>query len=227
MQTHIESHTNAHAVSHTHVKNAESSAGGGETVQRGVGNKPARMSNCDAWTRGRGKIQMKQYLLEPVWWEQGGTPAEACTVYPELFSDCFLPERSVCMRQPERETACVYVCEGEGGETTPPPVDWASLTGWRGRWGHRNKANTHTHIFSRWLLCPRFSFSFPPPRCHPSTTCWKTSIPHRLAPSFCLVSAPPQPPRFHSACKARECPSTFHLTPLPARAPIPSSLTVR
>lgn len=128
-----------------------------------------------------------------VWWEQGGTPAEACTVYPELFSDCFLTELSVCMRQREGETACVYVCEAEGGDTTPPSMDWASLTGWRGRWGHRNKANTHTHIFLR-LLCPRFSFSFPPLRCHPSTTCSKTSIPQRLAPSFCLVFPPSTPP---------------------------------
>lgn len=125
-----------------------------------------------------------------VWWEQGGTPAEACTVYPELFSDCFLTELSVCIKQREGETACVYVREAEGGDTTPPPVDWASLTGWRGRWGHRNKANTHTHIFFLRLLCPRFSFSFPPPCCHPSTTCSKTFIPPRLAPSFCLVSPP-------------------------------------
>lgn len=103
---------------------------------------------------------MKQYLLKPLWWEQGGTPAEACTIYPELFSDCFLTELSVYKRQRVGETACVYVCEAEGGDTTPPPVDWASLTGWRGRWGHRNKANTHTHFFLMAVMSS-FLFLFP------------------------------------------------------------------
>lgn len=151
---------------------------------------------------------MKQYLLKPLWWEQGGTPAEACTIYPELFSDCFLTELSVCKRQRVGETACVYVCEAEGGDTTPPPVDWASLTGWRGRWGHRNKANTHTHFFSYGcyvlVSLSRLRAAILPQLAQ------KTSVPHRLAPS-----------------PAPECPSTFHLPPLPARAPIPSSLTVR
>lgn len=43
----------------------------------------------------------KQMEIEPseasMWWEKGGTPAEARMVYPELFSDCSLTEQSVCV----------------------------------------------------------------------------------------------------------------------------------
>lgn len=141
-----------------------------------------------------------------VWWE-GGTPAEACAVYPELFSHCFLAELSVCMRRREGETACVYVREAEGGDATPPPVDWASLTGWRGRWGHCNKANTHTHIFFLLrLLCPRFSF-----------------FPASALPSFHNLLKNLHPSQTYSFTQPRAtvCPSTFHLSPLPTLYPNP------
>lgn len=87
-----------------------------------------------------------------------------------------LPHGAECVYEPESEGEREYVCVvvAEGGDPTPPPEDCASLTGWRGRWGHCNKANTHTHThapISLWLLCPRFSRSFPPPHFHLSKTC--------------------------------------------------------
>lgn len=56
-------------------------------------------------------------LKASMWWEKGGTPAESCMVYPELFNDCSLMEQSVY--EPEREYVCVSVAEG--GDPTPPP----------------------------------------------------------------------------------------------------------
>lgn len=60
-----------------------------------------------------------------------------------------LPPRAECVYEPERERERerMRVSVAEGGDPTPPPLDRASFTGWRGRWGHCNKANTHTHIF--------------------------------------------------------------------------------
>lgn len=157
-----------------------------------------------------------------VWWEQGGTPAEACTVYPQLFSDCFLTEPSVCMRQREGETACVYVCEAEGGDTTPPPVDRASLTGWRGRWGHCNKANTHTHIFFSYgcyvlvsLSLSRLCAAILPQLAQkpPSLT--------DLLPLFASSPPPPRPPVFTQPAKLQNVPLRFICLP---SLPVPQSL---
>lgn len=158
-----------------------------------------------------------------MWWEKGGTPAEPCMVYPELFSDCFLTEQSVCMRQ--REYVCVSVAEG--GDPTPPPQDCASLTGWRGRWGHCNKANTHTytHTFFYGYVLASLALS----RLHTSIflplskTC---SQPLSLAdlPSFLL----PRASLWISVCLQGSY--TLPLPPIShpslPLAPIPSSLTV-
>lgn len=73
-------------------------------------------------------------------------------VYPQLLSDCCLSEQRVY--EPDPEWVCVS--EAEGGDPTPPPRDCASLTGWRGRWGHCNKANTHTHTFSTLVMSSLF-----------------------------------------------------------------------
>lgn len=66
-----------------------------------------------------------------------------------------LPHGAECVYEPESEGEREYVCVvvAEGGDPTPPPEDCASLTGWRGRWGHCNKANTHTHT------CTHFSMA--------------------------------------------------------------------
>lgn len=114
-----------------------------------------------------------------------------------------LPPRAECVYEPERERMRVSVAEG--GDPTPPPLDRASFTGWRGRWGHCNKANTHTHIFFffRWLLCPRFSCAFPPPHFHLSKTCSHSS---------CLMF----PPESQSVCRALPLPFIF----LPSLSPL-------
>lgn len=77
-----------------------------------------------------------------------------------------LPHGAECVYEPEREYVCVSVAEG--GDPTPPPQDCASLTGWRGRWGHCNKANTHTH-FSMVVMSSLLSL-----------------FPASTLPSFCL-----------------------------------------
>lgn len=153
-------------------------------------------------------------------------------VYPELFSDCFLTEQSVCMSQRGRERENVCVSVTEGGDPTPPPLDCASLTGWRGRWGHCNKANTHTHTHAYThthtffygcyvlvsLALSRLHTSIFPrlaPNLLPSHTCSHSSL---------LVL----PPEFQSVCKALRAPSLpFIFHPSLPLAPVPSSLTVR
>lgn len=131
-----------------------------------------------------------------------------------------LPHGAECVYEPERE----YVCVGGWGRgsyhPTPPPSDCASLTGWRGRWGHRNKANTYTHI-SLWLLCPRISHSFPPPHFHLSV-----SFQDLLSPSFprtlvlaLLTSCFPL--NLSLSARLLHSPTTFHLPPLSTPCPYP------
>lgn len=97
-------------------------------------------------------------------WEKGGTPAEPRVVYPELLSDCCLMEQCVCVSYRERMCVCV-ADRGRGSHyppLPPPPRDSASLTGWRGRWGHCNKqTQAHTFFYACYVLL--FPHSFPPP----------------------------------------------------------------
>lgn len=85
-------------------------------------------------------------------WEKGGTPAEARVVHPQPLSNCCLMK---CVYEPQGEHVCVCVAgwgRGSYRPTPPPPQDCACLTGWRGRWGHCNKANTYTFFYGCYVL---------------------------------------------------------------------------
>lgn len=137
-----------------------------------------------------------------------------------------LPHGAECVYEPESEGEREYVCVvvAEGGDPTPPPEDCASLTGWRGRWGHCNKANTHTHMHPFLYGCYVLA-SLALSRLH-------TSIFPRLA-----LNLLPSQTCSHSSClvlplnlSARlfHSPPSYLSSPTPPYpfAPIPSSLTV-
>lgn len=122
----------------------------------------------------------------------------------------------------ERENVCVSVAKG--GDPTPPPLDCASLTGWRGRWGHCNKANTHTHTFSTAVMSSFLSL-FPASTLPSFQDLLSASFPRRLA---LIPLASCFPLNFSLSARFLDSPPTFHLAPLPTPCnPIPSSLTVR
>lgn len=136
-----------------------------------------------------------------------------------------LPHGAECVYEPEREGEREYVCVvvAEGGDPTPPPEDCASLTGWRGRWGHCNKANTHTHMHPFLYGCYVLA-SLALSRLH-------TSIFPRLALNLlpsqtCSHSSFLVLPLNLSARLLHSPPPTFHLPPLPTLLPLSLPLSL-
>ena len=114
-KTHMQSHTNALVKAQAHRLL--------RTMKRGnLRAKKEKQITKENWRRiGRnGRREEEKQKTAPseasMWWEKGGTPAEPRMVYPELFSDCFLTEQSVCMSQRERESEsmCVWWWLREG-----------------------------------------------------------------------------------------------------------------
>lgn len=101
----------------------------------------------------------------------------------------------VCVWAGEREYVCVCLWLREG--ILPLLLsDCASLTGWRGRWGHCNKANTHIHTHFSMVVMSSLLLLFPASTLPSFQDLFSTSFPRRLA-LIPLASCFPQ-----SVCKA-------------------------
>ncbi len=157
---------------------------------------------------------------------------EGWDTYPELFSDCFLTEQSVCVWATERESMCVCQWLREG--ILPLLLlDCASLTGWRGRWGHCNKANTHTLTHTH-THTDTHTFFY---GCYVLASLALSRLHTSIFPRLILNLLPSQtcshssrlvlPSESQSVCKALVL-SLYLSSPTPPNpfAPIPSSLTV-
>lgn len=75
----------------------------------------------------------------------------------QVFSDCSLTEQSACRSQKESMYVCRWLREG----ILPLLLRTASLTGWSGRWGHCNKANTQAHTHTQFSMVVMSLLLFP------------------------------------------------------------------